>query len=50
MCGTTSSRNIPNDDNMFLYYENVGAKDMHVHVIRIFIDEDNLRFEEEKVF
>ena len=22
MCGTTSSRNHPNDDNMFLYYEN----------------------------
>ena len=48
--GTLASRNIPNEDNMFLYYENLGTKDMHVYVIRIFIDGDKLRFKEEKVF
>ena len=50
MCGTLSSRNHPNDDNMFLYYENLGTADMHLNVIRIFIDKDKLRFKEEKVF
>jgi len=50
MCGTLSSRNKPNDDNMFLYYENMGTKNMHLYVIRIFIDEDKLRFKEENVF
>ena len=50
MCGTLSSRNHPNDDNMFLYYENFGTKDMHLYVIRIFVDKDKLRFKEEKVF
>lgn len=50
MCGTLSSRNHPNDDNMFLYYENLGTKNMHVYVIRIFIDKDKLHFKEEKVF
>jgi len=50
MCGTLSSRNHPNDDNMFLYYENLGTKAMHLYVIRIFIDNNNLIFKEEKVF
>ncbi|MDA3893651.1 MAG: metallophosphoesterase [Salinivirgaceae bacterium] len=50
MCGTLSSRNHPNDDNMFLYYENLGTKDMHVYVIRLFIDKDKLQFKEEKIF
>lgn len=50
MCGTLSSRNHPNDDNMFLYYENLGTKDMHLYVIRIFQDKDKLLFKEEKVF
>jgi predicted MPP superfamily phosphohydrolase len=50
MCGTLSSRNHPNDDNMFLYYENLGTKDMHLYVIRVFIDKNKLRFEEKKVF
>lgn len=49
MCGTLSSRNHPNDDNMFLYYENLGTQDMHLYVIRIFVDKDKLRFKEEKV-
>jgi 3',5'-cyclic AMP phosphodiesterase CpdA len=50
MCGTLSSRNHANDDNMFLYYENFGTRDMHLHVIRIFIDKNKLRFQEERVF
>jgi len=50
MCGTLSSSNHPTDDNMFLYYENLGSKDMQIYVIRIFVEEDTLRFEEEKVF
>ena len=50
MCGTLSARNHPNDDNMFLYYENLGTKDMHLHLIRIFPDEDKLLFKEEKVY
>ena len=50
MCGTLSARNHPNDDNMFLYYENLGTKNMHLHLIRIFPDKDKLLFKEEKVF
>jgi 3',5'-cyclic AMP phosphodiesterase CpdA len=50
MCGTLSSRNHPNDDNMFIYYENLGTKNMHLYVIRIFTEGDNLIFKEEKVF
>jgi len=50
MCGTLSSRNHPNDDNMFLYYENLGTKDMHLYVIRIFQEKDELHFKEKKVF
>lgn len=49
-CGTLSARNHPNDDNMFLYYENLGAKDMHLHLIRIFPENDQLLFKEEQVF
>ena len=50
MCGTLSSSNHAHDDNMFLYYENVGADDMHVHLIRVFEDEGTVRFKEEVVF
>ena len=50
MCGTLSASNHPNDDNMFLYYENLGTKDMHLHLVRIFPDKDKLLFKEEKVF
>lgn len=50
MCGTLSSSNHPNDDNMFLYYENLGTTDMHLHLIRIFPQENILRFKEEKVY
>ncbi len=50
MCGTLSSRNHPNEDNIFLYYENMGTNNMHLYVIRIFPDKDKLHFKEEKVF
>lgn len=50
MCGSLSSRNHPNDDNMFLYYENLATKDMHLYVIRVFMDKDKLSFKEEKVY
>lgn len=50
MCGSLSSRNHPKDDNMFIYYENLGTKDMHLHVIRIFQEADKLIFKEEKIF
>ena len=49
-CGTLTARNHPNDDNMFLYYENLGTKDMHLHLIRIFPAGDKLLFKEEKVY
>lgn len=50
MCGTLSSCNHANDDNMFLYYENVGSADMHLYLTRIFPEMGTLRFKEEKVF
>lgn len=50
MCGTLSSRNHPKDDNMFIYYENVGTDDMHLHIIRVFPDGEKLYFKEEKVY
>ena len=50
MCGTLSSSNHPKYDNMFLYYENLGAKDMHLYVIHILPHKNKLEFREEKVF
>jgi predicted phosphodiesterase len=50
MCGTLSARNHPKDDNMFLYYENLGTKEMHLHLIRVFPDQDQLHFKEEIVY
>ena len=34
---------------MFLFYENFGEKSMKVHLIRIFINGDQLVFEEEVI-
>jgi 3',5'-cyclic AMP phosphodiesterase CpdA len=48
--GTLSSSNLPNDDNMFLYYENLGTKDIHLYVIRIFPEKNKLHFKEEKIY
>ncbi|MCD4822238.1 MAG: metallophosphoesterase [Methanococcoides sp.] len=50
MCGSLSSSNHPKDDNMFLYYENVGGEDMHLHLIRIFLEMGKVHFKREKVF
>ncbi len=50
MCGSLSSCNHANDDNMFLYYENMGSANMHLYLIRIFPEMGKLRFKEEKVF
>jgi len=49
-CGSLSSSNIENDDNMFVYYENLGSDDMHLHLIRIFLEQDIVSFKEELVF
>ncbi len=50
MCGTLSSCNHANDDNMFLYYENLGSAEMHLYIIRIFPEANEMHFKEEKVF
>ncbi|MEN8243285.1 MAG: metallophosphoesterase [Thermodesulfobacteriota bacterium] len=50
MCGTLSSCNHANDDNMFLYYENLGSDNMHLYLVRIFPEEGKVHFKEERVF
>ncbi|MFO7750310.1 MAG: metallophosphoesterase [Desulfobacteraceae bacterium] len=50
MCGSLSSINHTNDDNLFLYYKNFGDDDMHLYVIRIFPDKGRINFKEEMVF
>ncbi len=50
MCGSLSSNNHINDDNMFLYYENMGSENMHLFLIRIFFKEGLVTFKEEKIF
>ncbi len=49
-CGSLSSSNIENDDNMFVYYENLGRDNMHLHLIRIFQEHNKVQFKEELVF
>jgi len=49
MCGTLSSCNNPNEDNMFLYYENFGENNMSIYLTRIFQEMGKLHFREEKV-
>lgn len=49
MCGTLSSCNHRDDDNMFLFYENWGTPGMRVHLIRILFDGDSVSFNEEIV-
>ncbi len=48
-CGSLSSSNIENDDNMFVYYENLGDDDMRLHLVRIFQNDGKLTFKEEIV-
>jgi predicted phosphodiesterase len=50
MCGSLSSNNHINDDNMFLYYENLGHENMHLTLVRIFLKEGKVTFKEEKIF
>ncbi|MCK5835957.1 MAG: hypothetical protein KAH09_01705 [Desulfobacula sp.] len=50
MCGSLSSINHTNDDNMFLYYENLGRENMHLFLIRIFLKEGMVTFKEEKIY
>ena len=50
MCGSLSSNNHINDDNMFLYYENLDSENMHLSLIRIFLKERKVTFKEEKIF
>ncbi len=47
--GSLSAHNLPNDSNMFLFFENFGDKAMKVHLIRIFVKGDQLEFEEEVI-
>jgi predicted phosphodiesterase len=49
-CGSLSSSNHANDDNMFLYYENLGSENMHLHLVRILLEEGRVHFKEEMVF
>ncbi len=50
MCGSLSSANHENDDNMFLYYENVGDDTMHLRLVRIFEKDGIVEFKEETIF
>ena len=50
MCGTLSSCNHINDDNMFLYNENFGDDNMHLRLVRIFEKKGKLEFKEETIF
>ena len=47
--GTLTSHSHPSDTNMFLFYENVGQKEMTIKIIKINIDGDNLIFKEEVI-
>lgn len=49
MCGTTASANRPKDDNVFLFYENVGEDNFHAYVIRLLHKNGHLEFKEEKI-
>ena len=45
--GSLSSLNAPNDSNMFLYFEDFGEKQMKIHLVRIFVEGEQLIFKEE---
>jgi predicted phosphodiesterase len=49
MCGSLSSCNHANDDNMFLYYENWGTNDPRVHLVRIFTQGGKVHFKREYI-
>ena len=47
--GTLTSHSHPSDTNMFLYYENLGTKEMKINLIRITIEGAQLTFSEEVI-
>jgi 3',5'-cyclic AMP phosphodiesterase CpdA len=47
--GSLSSINTPHDTNMFLYYENFGSEEMVIHVVRVTVEGQSLKFEEELI-
>jgi hypothetical protein len=49
MCGSLSSRNLPHDDNMFLYYQGLGSNQMHIFLYRIDLKDGEVTFREEHV-
>jgi hypothetical protein len=49
MCGTTASANTRGDDNIFLFYENIGDDNFHLYVIRLLYKDGRLEFKEEKI-
>jgi predicted phosphodiesterase len=49
MCGSLSSCNNTNDSNMFLYYENFGDENMRIHLVRMHLEGDQLKFKDETI-
>ncbi|MES9905964.1 MAG: metallophosphoesterase, partial [Sedimenticola sp.] len=47
--GTLTSHSHPSDTNMFMFYENIGKKEMKINLIRIYIEGDQLIFKEEVI-
>ena len=47
--GTLTSHSHPRDTNMFMFYENLGKKDMKINLIRVCIKGDRLIFNEEVI-
>jgi 3',5'-cyclic AMP phosphodiesterase CpdA len=45
--GSLSSANTPNDTNMFLYYKNFGTEAMDIHIVRVTVENEGLKFKEE---
>ena len=45
--GSLSAANSPYDSNMFLFYEKFATREMKIHLVRIYIEGDNLVFKEE---
>jgi hypothetical protein len=46
-CGTTASCNLIGDNQALIFYENLGEKNLRVHLTHIFQDQDQLQFREE---
>jgi 3',5'-cyclic AMP phosphodiesterase CpdA len=48
--GSLSSANTPHDTNMFLYYKNLGTETMEIHIVRVIVEGEGLKFEEEIIY